>query len=54
MNALKTFVHQIETFGTFIKEDKGIKYYRIDTVTGAAIYYRDNGKPFRATFYYTY
>ena len=56
MNALKTFVNQIETFGTPIEErafeNTRVKYYRIDTVTTAVVYYNGNGKPYRATFYY--
>lgn len=56
MNSLKTFVHQIETFGTPLEErafeNTRVKYYRIDTVTTAVIYYNGNGKPYRATFYY--
>ena len=56
MNSLKTFVHQIETFGTFLGEtklkDRIFKYYRIDTVTIAAVMYSKNGKIKQASFYY--
>lgn len=55
MNALEIFANQIETFGTPTDEHSygglHVKYYSIDTVTMAVIYYNDSGKPLRATFY---
>ena len=59
MNALKTFVHQIEAFGILQSERRTkntnhiIKIYRIDTVTSAIIIYSPNGKPKEARFAYT-
>ena len=56
MNALKTFVEQIKSYGKFKErlklENCIIEYYRIDTVTTAIIYYNLNGKPYKATFIY--
>lgn len=56
MNALKTFVHQIETFGKLESEYSTsickVRYYRIDTVTRAVVYYKKDGKPKQASFMY--
>ena len=55
MNALKTFVSQIEEYGNFIAEYKHDtcieRRYRMDTVTVACIYYVNN-KPRQASFIY--
>jgi hypothetical protein len=56
MNALKTVVKQIETFGTLTGEytysHATEKRYRIDTVTTAVIFYKPNGKPKQVSFIY--
>lgn len=56
MNALKTVVNQVETFGTLTGEYKyphsTEKHYRIDTVTTAVIHYVPNGKPKQVSFIY--
>lgn len=60
MNALKTVVNQIETFGTLTGEytysnsyyPVTEKRYRIDTVTTAVIFYKPNGKPKQVSFIY--
>lgn len=56
MNALKTVVNQIETFGKLTGEytysHAAEKRYRIDTVTTAVIFYKPNGKPKQVSFIY--
>lgn len=56
MNALKTVVNQIETFGKLIAERDfyqcKAKHFRIDTVTTAVVYYTKDGKPKQASFIY--
>lgn len=56
MNSLKTFVNQIETFGTLIGEYRNEisieRRYRIDTVTVAVVFYTKDNKPKQASFIY--
>ena len=56
MNALKTVVNQIQTFGKLTGEytysHATEKRYRIDTVTTAVIFYKPNGKPKQVSFIY--
>lgn len=57
MNGLKTVANQVETFGEFISEEKytnaTAKFYRIDTVTQAIIYYTKNNKVKQVSFIYS-
>ena len=57
MNGLKTVANQVETFGEFISEEKHTdmiaKFYRIDTVTQAIIYYTKNNKVKQVSFIYS-
>ena len=57
MNGLKTVANQVETIGEFISEEKHTdmiaKFYRIDTVTQAIIYYTKTNKVKQVSFIYS-